>query len=115
MSETKRDSERFDLPGTMPGDVMVLEPTEVCQISDGGMQVETSVPLQVDSLHQFRLRLGEHAIVVKGRVAHSRIVSVDRDIVSYRSGIQFIEPSEPVALAIKAFIESIQRARDRKA
>ena len=79
---------------------MVFQPTAVHQISQGGMQVETAFPLQLDSLHDFRLTLGDRSIVVKGRVAHSRISDVDQDGVTYRSGIEFIEPSERVAAVI---------------
>ena len=64
------------------------------------MQVETSFPLQLDSLHDFRLTLGDRSVVVKGRIAHSRISDVDQDIITYRSGVEFIEPSERVAAAI---------------
>ena len=79
---------------------MVFQPTAVRQMSHGGMQVETSFPLQLDSLHEFRLTLGERSVVVKGRVAHSRISDVDQDIITYRTGIEFIELSDRVADAI---------------
>jgi hypothetical protein len=88
--------------------VKLFQPTSIREISFGGMQVETSFPLQVDSLHEFRLTLRDRSVVVKGRVAHSRITDVDQDIVMYRSGIEFIEPSEPVADAIKEFIEELK-------
>ena len=55
------------------------------------MQVETGFPLQLDSLHDFRLTLGDRSVVVKGRIAHSRISDVDQDIITYRSGVEFIE------------------------
>jgi hypothetical protein len=78
-------------------------------MSHGGMQVETSFPLQLDSLHDFRLTLGERSVVVKGRIAHSRISDVDQDIVTYRSGVEFIELPERVAAAIAAFVDELTR------
>ncbi len=90
---------------------MVYQPTVVRQISEGGMQVETTYPLQLDSLHDFRLSLGDRSIVVKGRVAHSRISDVDQDAVTYRSGIEFIEPSERLTTVISDFIELLRQER----
>jgi len=39
---------------------------------------------------------GERSIVLKGRVAHSRISDGEQENVTYRSGIEFIEASAPV-------------------
>ena len=89
---------------------MVFQPTAVLQMSHGGMQVETGFPLQLDSLHDFRLTLGDRSVVVKGRVAHSRISDVDQDIVTYRTGVEFIELSERVQTAIALFIDEITKA-----
>jgi hypothetical protein len=106
--QNKRDSERIDLLGVLQGEVMVFQPTAIRQISKGGMQVETTFALQLDSLHDFRLTLGDRSIVVKGRVAHSRISEFDHDGVTYRTGVEFIEPSERVAAVISEFVEELR-------
>jgi hypothetical protein len=49
--------------------------------------------------------------VLKGRVVHSRISDVDQDIVTYRSGMEFIEPSDRVADAIDAFLSAVKTDR----
>jgi c-di-GMP-binding flagellar brake protein YcgR len=107
MAADKRDSQRVELLGTLHGEVMIFQPSAVRQISHGGMQVETGFPLQLDSLHDFRLTLGDRSVVVKGRIAHSRISDVDQDIITYRSGVEFIELSERVAEAIAGFVDEI--------
>ena len=89
---------------------MVYQPTAVLQMSHGGMQVEPAFPLQLDSLHDFRLTIGDRSVVVKGRVAHSRISDVDQDIVTYRTGVEFIELSERVQTAIAVFVDEITKA-----
>jgi c-di-GMP-binding flagellar brake protein YcgR len=89
---------------------MVFQPTAVLEMSHGGMQVETAYPLQLDSLHDFRLTLGDRSIVVKGRVAHSRISDVDQDIVTYRTGVEFIELSDRVKAAIAQFVDDMAKA-----
>jgi hypothetical protein len=107
----KREGERIQILGELKGEVMVFQPLVIKEIAIGGVLVETAFPLQLDSLHEFRLTLGEHSVVVKGRVAHCRISDVDQEIVLYRSGIEFIEPSERVHGAIGAFITAIQDGR----
>ena len=91
---------------------MVLQPTDVCQMSHGGMQVETAFPLQLDSLHEFRLTLGHRSVVVKGRVAHSRISDFDQDVIVYRTGVEFVEMSEHVASAIADFVDEVAKRDD---
>jgi hypothetical protein len=107
----KRDTERVPILGELHGEVMVFQPLTVKEISRGGALVETAFPLQVDSLHDFRFALGARSIVVKARVAHCRISDVDSELVRYRSGLEFIEPSDRVRAAILDFIETIKAGR----
>ena len=109
--EDKRDTERIEILGELNGEVMVFQPMNIKEISHGGAQVETAFPLHLDSLHEFRLTLGERSIVVKGRVAHCSISDVEQELVLYRSGIEFIEPSERVHAVITAFIDAIKDGR----
>jgi len=90
---------------------MVFQPMAIKEISIGGAQVETRFPLQLDSLHELRLGLGDRSIIVKGRVAHCSISDVEQEIVTYKSGIEFIEPSEAVFTVISGFIEAIKDGR----
>ena len=90
---------------------MVFEPLQIKEISPGGASVETRFPLVIDSLHDVRLTLGSRSVVLKGRVAHSRISDVDQEIVTYRSGLEFVEPSEPVRAVIAEFLETIKATR----
>ena len=92
----KRDAQRIQILGELHGEVMVFQPMGIKEIARGGCQVETGFPLQLDSLHEFRLTLGDRSVIVKGRVAHCSISDMDQEIVLYRSGIEFIEPSERV-------------------
>jgi hypothetical protein len=107
----KRDSERVQILGELRGEVMVFQPTAIREISRGGAQVETTFPLQLDSLHEFRLTLGDRSVVVKGRVAHCSISDVEQEVVTYRSGIEFVEPSDHVFWVIAEFIDAIKEGR----
>jgi len=109
--EDKRDTDRIEILGELNGEVMVFQPMTIKEISHGGAQVETAFPLHLDSLHEFRLTLGDRSIVIKGRVAHCSISDVEQEGVYYRSGIEFIEPSERVSSVIIDFIEAIKTGR----
>jgi len=109
--EDKRDTERIEILGELNGEVMVFQPMIIKEISSGGAQVETAFPLHLDSLHDFRLMLGDRAIVIKGRVAHCSISDVEQEGVLYRSGIEFVEPSERVFSVIRDFIDAIKEGR----
>ena len=109
--EDKRDTERIEILGELKGEVTVFQPMAIREISRGGALIETGFPLQLDSLHEFRLTLGERSVVVKGRVAHCSISDVEQEGVLYRSGIEFIEPSERVFAVIADFIEAIKTGR----
>ena len=108
---TRKRDERIQILGELHGEVMVFQPMAIKEISRGGAQVETAFPLQLDSLHEFRLTLGDRSIVVKGRVAHCSISDVDQELVTYRSGIEFVEPSERVFSVIAGFIDAIKDGR----
>ena len=58
----KRDAERIEILGDLQGEVMVFSPMAIREISRTGAQVETAFPLQLDSLHDFRLTLGSPAL-----------------------------------------------------
>lgn len=107
----KRDTERVLILGDLQGEIMVFEPLQIKEISRGGASVETRFPLAINSLHELRLTLGSKSVVLKGRVAHSRISDVDQDIVTYRSGIEFVEASDRVRAAIADFLETLKATR----
>jgi hypothetical protein len=107
----KRDRERVPMARQLEGAVMVFQTMTVADISHTGAQVETPVPLQLDSLHDFRLTLGERSVIVKGRIAHCHVGELRNDATVYRSGIEFVQPSEPVRIAIAEFVDTLKATR----
>ena len=107
---SSRDDERIQILGELHGEVMVFQPMAIKEIGRGGAQVETAFPLQLDSLHELRLTLGDRSVIVKGRVAHCSISDVDQELVTYRSGVEFVEPAERVYAVISEFIDAIKTA-----
>ena len=109
--DEKRDRERVEILGELHGEFMVFQPLSIKEISRGGCLVETSFPLHLNSLHDIRLTLGEQSVVLKGRVAHCRISDVEQEIVLYKSGVEFIEPTDRIRGVIVEFIEAIRAGR----
>ncbi len=106
--ENKRDTERVPVPSPLYGEVKVYQPMTILDISKGGARVETPFALQLDSLHDFRLSLGERSIIVKGRIAHCHIGELREGIVLYRTGVEFIEVSDHVQNALEHFVEALK-------
>ncbi len=111
MPGDKRIDERIPILGGLQGEIMVFEPMQLKEISRGGLTVESRAPLHLNSLHSLRLTLGATSVVVSARVVHSRISDVDQDIVTYRTGMEFVELSERVRGAIAEFLETLKSTR----
>jgi hypothetical protein len=107
----EREADRLQILGDLHGEVMVFQPMAVKELSRGGAQVETAFPLHLDSLHEFRLTLGDRSVVVKGRIVHCSISDIDQEVVLYKSGVEFVEPSERFTSVIDGFIDAVRTGR----
>src|SRR5829696_9205722 len=92
--DNKRDTERVPVPAPLHGEVKVFQPMTILDVSAAGARIETPFALQLASLHEFRISLGDRSIVVKGRIAHGQIGELKDGEVIYRSGVEFVEISE---------------------
>ena len=111
MTQEKRSTERILILGELPGEIMVFQPMLVTDISRIGATVETRFPLQLTSVHDLRLTLGERSVIVKACVVQSQISDMDQEVVIYRSGMQFVDASERVTAAIVEFLDSLTSSR----
>ena len=111
MAGNKRDRERVPLEGQVRGEVMVFHPMTILDISVGGAQIETAFALQFDSMHDFRLCLGDRSLVVKGRVAHCHIGELTDVAAYYRTGIEFVDLSDHASNAISDFVLAMKYAQ----
>jgi hypothetical protein len=106
MSDRKRDAERVIVPGEVTGEVSVYQPLTIMNLSDRGVQVETSFPLLLGSLHDFRFSLNGLSVIVKGRIVHSQIGGLGGGAILYRTGVELVEVSEHALTAIRTFVET---------
>ena len=111
MAGNKRDRERVPLEGQVRGEVMVFQPMTILDISVGGAQIEAAFALQLDSIHDFRLSLGDRSVVVKGRVAHCHIGELTDVAAYYRTGIEFVDLSDHARNAISDFVLAMKYAQ----
>src|SRR5262245_53468692 len=110
-SDDDRNTDRVPILGDLQGEIMVFEPLHIKELGRDGASIETRFPLHLNSLHDLRLTLGSRSIVLKGRVAHSRISDVDQELVTYRSGVEFVELPERVQSVIVEFLEALKAKR----
>jgi PilZ domain len=106
MPNQKRDAERIPVPGQVTGEVSVYEPMSIMDLSERGVQVETSFPMHLGSLHELRLSLQDISVIVKGRIVHSQIGGLGEGVILYRTGVEFVEPPEHALAAIRMFVET---------
>ena len=97
--------------GQLVGEIMVFEPMSVTELSVKGLAVDTRFPLHLNSLHDMRLTLGSLPVVVKARVIHSHITDVDQDVVTYHSGMEFVELPDRVRTVISEFLAAVKAYR----
>jgi hypothetical protein len=108
----RRRSPRVNLLMELKGDLIALdEPATVQQLSLRGMTVLTNVPLGPNGTHEFRLHLEGRTLDVKTRVVHSRMV-VERDDVSYISGLAFVDLTPDAEATLDTLIHSLETADD---
>jgi hypothetical protein len=108
----RRQAPRVNLLMDLKGDLIALdEPATVQQLSLRGMTVLTNVPLGPNGTHEFRLHLDGRTLDVKTRVVHSRVV-VERDDVSYISGLAFVDLTPDAEATLDTLIHSLETADD---
>ena len=111
MPDDKRESPRLDLLGALPGEVSVLAPIAIRDISRTGVLGECGYPFIIGSAHELRLHLGSRSVVVTARVAHCRVADLGHELVRYVAGLEFIDLPPHAEAAITAYIEDVQRQR----
>jgi len=109
--ENRRDRDRVAVPSPVHGEVMVYQPMTILDIGKGGLQIETPFALQIGSLHDFRISLGERSIVVKGCIAHCHIGELTQGVVLYRSGVELVDTSDHAQSTIEVFVDALRLSR----
>lgn len=107
MPDDKRSSPRMEMLAPVPGEITILAPIALRDLSVRGAQVESAFPLLLNSVHDIRLHLGDDSVVLKCRVAYCRVTNVGDDTAVYRAGVEFIDVPEHAAEAIAVHLERV--------
>jgi len=111
MPEGRRHSERLQILGDLPGAATVHQSILVKELSGRGALIQTTFPLVLNSIHDFRLALGSQTVVVKGRVVHCRVEEVDADSLVYRTGVEFVDVPDWVSTTVNSFLAALKDGR----
>lgn len=107
MHDKTRGARRTRLEGHIEGEVTVLQPVTILEMSELGIQVETFSALKIESLHEFRLPLGDRHVVIKGRVVYCRASQLVGELLTYRCGVEFTEPPAHALEAIRSYLATL--------
>lgn len=105
MTENKRAVDRTPITSEILGNVTVFQPMTILNLSEAGIQIETPYKLQNDSLHDFRLSLGERSVVVKGRIVYCHVGELHEGSIIYRSGVEFVDIPTHARTAVREFVD----------
>ncbi|HNV03733.1 MAG TPA: PilZ domain-containing protein [Vicinamibacterales bacterium] len=111
MDGEKREAPRLDTLGQLTGEVSVLAPIVVYDLSALGARLECAFPLVLGSAHEIRLHLGPDAVVVRARVVHCQIAEIGHELVRYVAGVEFLERPPHVDAALRAYAARLGRGR----
>lgn len=111
MTEDKRAINRTPVTSEIVGNVTVFQPMTILNLSEAGTQIETSYKLQNDSLHDFRLSLGDRSVVVKGRIVYCQVGELSEERVIYRSGVEFVSIPPHALAAVREFVGAHNASR----
>jgi len=100
----ERRAPRQPIRRELTGEVTVYRPLSVSDLSTVGARVETTEPLRIGSIRAFRLNLGDQTVVVRGRIAHARVRTLDNRQVMYTSGVEFVDLSPQVLAGIENYL-----------
>ena len=102
----RRSVPRFDIIGTLWGQLELAEPVRLLNVNLLGALLESPVPAALDSLRPVHLMIDSRRFVVDTRVRHLRQVPSEGPKPRYLVGIEFVAPPEPL-------LESIRGMADR--
>ena len=80
-------------------------------MSEQPVRREGAREILADALFDYAVEGGYEQQRGNRRVVHCSITDVDQELVTYRSGIEFVEPSERVDTVIADFIDAIKSGR----
>lgn len=107
----RRRAPRIEILDRLHGHVVSLGvPVTVCEISLGGLTLESPVAFPPGAVHDFRVRLGDNStVVLKARVVHCQAMPPGEGAEGsslYRTGVAFIGDGSDADAAVEHLLNS---------
>lgn len=101
---------RVEVLGRVRGFLDSLDsPLVVREMSLGGLSIETAFPLEVGSVHELRLAVGESAWVrLRAEVRHCRKTSAPGTSPRFVTGVQFVDAAGAQGASVADLIDTIK-------
>lgn len=100
----RRTANRVDTDGRLPGQLTLDLETDVLQISVGGMMVETPIPLEIGSKHQFTVGIDREDMELWGMVRNCQPHPPSGRPEVYRVGVEFYDLDEHQQSNLAGFV-----------
>ncbi len=101
----RRTAGRVDTDGCLPSQLTLDLETDVIQISVGGMMVETPIPLEIESKHQFTVGINKEDMELCGIVRNCQPYPPSGQPEVYRIGVEFCDLDEHQKNSLAGFVD----------
>ena len=110
MSNDRRRSARVEILGRVRGHAVLLDTAVIVRdISLVGMAIETPFEFALDTVHDFRLTLGDGAhVVLQARARHCRLLTAAADTTNYLTGFEFVDDAAEGTPSVGDFVNRIR-------
>ena len=100
----RRTANRVDVEGSLPSQLTLDLETDVLQVSVGGMMVESPIPLEIGSKHQFTVGIDKQDMELCGTVRNCQAYPPSGHPEVYRVGIEFCDLDEHQKSNLEDFV-----------
>lgn len=111
----RRARARFEIVGQLWGSLETVQPLTIHNLGRGGALLESSVPLQLDSVHRLRFSAGGQISDVQARVRHVTPITTGAGLDHFLIGLEFVSVSPATLAQIDRLVAANRDDRDQAA
>ena len=97
----RRSAERFDVVGALWGQLELMDPARVCNVSTTGALLDSPRPAALDASQEVRLIVDGLEVAVESHIRHVRRVESASSAPRYLIGVEFSSPPLSVVQSIE--------------
>lgn len=92
---------RFEVVGTLWGQLELTERARIVNISATGALIESPLAMALGSTQAVRVSVGDDQVLVEARVRHLRAIDPEAPHPRYVVGVEFVAPPVPLIHSIE--------------